>query len=269
MTKTIIIDGKETNYTISDKGEVFNKKTGKILKGTYARNEYHTVQLTIDGKPKTFMTHRLVAEMFLPNPDNLANVQHIDGDRYNNSVENLRWSHCIQREKDKSKEVEKTTIDLSNVEWKPLIGFEDIFLISNNGAVKSKIQEKLLRICRRNGYARYAICGKMYSAHRLVYETFVGKIPEGMIIDHINGIRDDNRVENLRCITQSENAMNAQLNGHKCQHKVGKYEINSDVLIKEYPSFAAAAREMGVSPCAISSAAKRNGTSCGYKWKEL
>lgn len=54
MTKTIIIDGKETHYTISDKGEVFNEKTGKVLKGTYARNEYHTVQLTIDGKPKTF-----------------------------------------------------------------------------------------------------------------------------------------------------------------------------------------------------------------------
>lgn len=44
---------------------------------------------------------------------------------------------------------------------------------------------------------------------------------------------------------------------------------NSDVLIKEYPSFAAAAREMGVSSGAIISAAKRNGTSCGYKWKEL
>lgn len=269
MTKTIIIDGKETHYTISDKEEVFNKKTGKILKGTYARNDYHTVQLTIDGKPKTFMTHRLVAEMFLPNPDNFTNVQHINGDKYNNSVENLRWSPAPQKRVDKQKAAEETAIDLSNAEWKPLVGFEDIFLISNNGAVKSKIQEKLLRICRRNGYARYAICGKMYSAHRLVYETFVGEIPEGMVIDHINGIRDDNRVENLRCITQSENAMNAQLNGHKCQHKVGQYEINSDVLIKEYPSFAAAAREMGVSPCAISSAAKRNGTSCGYRWKEL
>jgi hypothetical protein len=103
MTKTIIIDGKETHYTISDKGEVFNKKTGKILKGTYARNDYHTVQLTIDGKPKTFMTHRLVAEMFLPNPDNFTNVQHINGDKYNNSVENLRWNSAPQKRADKQK----------------------------------------------------------------------------------------------------------------------------------------------------------------------
>jgi len=62
MTKTIIIDGKETNYTISDKGEVYNTKTKKYLKGTYKRNEYHTVQLTIDKQTKTVMTHRLVAE---------------------------------------------------------------------------------------------------------------------------------------------------------------------------------------------------------------
>ena len=269
MTKTIIIDGKETHYTISDKGEVFNEKTGKVLKGTYARNEYHTVQLTIDGKPKTFMTHRLVAEMFLPNPDNFTNVQHINGDKYNNSVENLRWNSAPQKRADKQKTAEETVIDLSNVEWKPLVGFEEEFQISNNGVVKSRNGKKFLRANKRNGYVRYAIHEKKYSAHRLVYETFVGEIPEGMVIDHINGIRDDNRIENLRCITQSENAMNAQLNGHKCQHKVGQYEINNDVLIKEYPSFAAAAREMGVSPCAISGAAKRNGTSCGYKWKEL
>ena len=78
MTKTIIIDGKETNYTISDKGEVYNTKTKKYLKGTYKRNEYHTVQLTIDKQTKTVMIHRLVAEAFLDNPDHLLVVHHID-----------------------------------------------------------------------------------------------------------------------------------------------------------------------------------------------
>ena len=61
MRKKILVDGKETNYEISDMGEVFNLKTNRQLKGTYARNEYHSVQLTIEGKPKSFMTHRLVA----------------------------------------------------------------------------------------------------------------------------------------------------------------------------------------------------------------
>ena len=65
MRKKILVDGKETNYEISDMGEVFNLKTNRQLKGTYARNEYHSVQLTIEGKPKSFMTHRLVANAFV------------------------------------------------------------------------------------------------------------------------------------------------------------------------------------------------------------
>lgn len=269
MTKTIIIDGKETHYIISDKGEVFNKKTGKFLKGTYARNEYHTVQLTIDGKPKTFMTHRLVAEMFLPNPDNLSTVIHIDEDKYNNSLDNLQWSGEPRRKGSRPPKVKRETVIIEpSDDWK-VMPFCNTYLVGRNGQIYNTYTQKMVKGTNRNGYLRMQIDGKFYSVHRLVYETFFGEIPEGMVIDHINGIRDDNRIENLRCITQSENAMNAQSNGHKCQHKVGQYEINSDVLIKEYPSFAAAAREMGVSSGAIISAAKRNGTSCGYKWKEL
>ena len=88
MVKTIIIDGEETIYTISDTGEVRNTKTNKILKGTYKRNEYHTVQLTINGKVKSVMTHRLVANAFLDNPNNLPIVHHIDGNKHNNNLNN-------------------------------------------------------------------------------------------------------------------------------------------------------------------------------------
>lgn len=43
MRKKIIIDGKETNYSITDDAHLYNDKTGKELKGTYATNEYHSV----------------------------------------------------------------------------------------------------------------------------------------------------------------------------------------------------------------------------------
>ena len=43
--------------------------------------------------------------------------------------------------------------------------------------------------------------------HRLVYQTFVGAIPEGWVIDHINGDKGDNRLANLQCITQSQNVL--------------------------------------------------------------
>lgn len=41
--------------------------------------------------------------------------------------------------------------------------------------------------------------------HRIVYQTFVGPIPDGWVIDHINGDKSDNRLENLQCITQQDN----------------------------------------------------------------
>ena len=91
MEKVYIYNGQETNYIIASDGRIFNKKTKRELNGAYLRNGYHSVQLMIDGKPKSFMTHRLVAEMFCDNPNNYEIVEHIDRNKYNNNYTNLRW----------------------------------------------------------------------------------------------------------------------------------------------------------------------------------
>lgn len=61
----------------------------------------------------------------------------------------------------------------------------------------------------KNGYA-YICCADNKTAyvHRLVYEAFIGEIRDGMEIDHINTIRTDNRLENLRVVTHKENILN-------------------------------------------------------------
>ena len=82
MRKKIIIDGKETRYFVSDDGKVYNDKTGRELKGTYTTNEYHSIQLRIDNKSRTFMVHRLVAEAFCENPNGYTIVDHIDRDKH-------------------------------------------------------------------------------------------------------------------------------------------------------------------------------------------
>ena len=59
-----------------------------------------------------------------------------------------------------------------------------------------------------SGYWQTTIDGNMFAVHRLIYQMFFGSIPEDLIIDHINGIRSDNRIENLRTIPFSLNARN-------------------------------------------------------------
>lgn len=72
--------------------------------------------------------------------------------------------------------------------------------------------------CKTHGYVIVGHGKKLYQAHRLVWEMFNGPIPNGLYIDHINGIRNDNRVENLRVVNKTTNAKNRRL---PCNNKTG------------------------------------------------
>lgn len=82
------------NYEISNNGKVRNIKSKLIKKYATTHNGYFRVQLLNYSGGKCFMVHRLVAEAFIPNPNNLPQVNHIDGNKQNNSVENLEWCTC-------------------------------------------------------------------------------------------------------------------------------------------------------------------------------
>lgn len=91
MYKKIIIDDKETNYSITESGDIRNDITGKTLEGTNLSCEYKKVSLMINDIPKTYMVHRLVALTYIDNPDNLPVVHHKDGNKLNNHISNLQW----------------------------------------------------------------------------------------------------------------------------------------------------------------------------------
>lgn len=81
---------KQTGYFVDTCGNVYGKTVG-ILKPSVSRKGYLRVTLSVFGKQTCYAVHRLVATIFIPNPLDLPEVNHIDGDKTNNTIENLEW----------------------------------------------------------------------------------------------------------------------------------------------------------------------------------
>ena len=79
------------NYMVTEDGKVWSELSNKFLSPKTKNNGYLEVALRIDGKYKMKYVHRLVAECYIDNKSNLTDVNHIDGNKTNNCVENLEW----------------------------------------------------------------------------------------------------------------------------------------------------------------------------------
>lgn len=85
------IPGFEGIYQVSNSGIILSVKRNKYRKIRTDKFGYSIIGLNKGGKQYQFFVHRIVAEVFIPNPDNLAEVNHIDGNKQNNRAENLEW----------------------------------------------------------------------------------------------------------------------------------------------------------------------------------
>lgn len=104
------------NYKISNLGQI--KGPIKILKPSKNKKGYLLVDIRVFGKPrKIHLVHRLVAEVFIPNPNNLLEVDHIDNDITNNKADNLQWITQIENLSYKAQHLTIDNISLSIREW--------------------------------------------------------------------------------------------------------------------------------------------------------
>ena len=101
------IEGYEGKYQVSNMGRVksfsLDKKDGKLLKPSPTTYGYLGVHLSLRNKERAHYIHRLIAQHFIPNPENKKTINHIDGNKQNNGIENLEWAtnlennlHCIE-----------------------------------------------------------------------------------------------------------------------------------------------------------------------------
>lgn len=189
--------------------------------------------------------------------------------------------------------------DMENNTFKIIPGFEN-YCINREGVVKAlpkirkgnlsclknhsgdprkskrKYKERILKLAfkQRYWYVNLTRDGtkKDYMVHRLVYMTFVGPIPDGMVIDHIDGNTRNNSVNNLRCVTLSQNRQNPNT-AYKNFKGVLQVDKKTNQIINEFPSIAYAMMYLGKynksgDNSHIGDVCNGKRETCyGYKWK--
>ena len=173
--------------------------------------------------------------------------------------------------------------NLVNEIWKEIPDYEN-YKVSNLGRVKSLKfgKEKILKNCTdSNGYLSICLSRDSkqhrYRIHRLVYESFKGKIPEELVINHIDENIKNNRLTNLEAITPVENSMygtrlkrisKSLTNNSKISKSIQQVDKSTGNTIKEYPSLREASRQTGIGSGNISQCCSgKYKTAGGYIWK--
>jgi len=246
------IVGYEGLYEVSNMGRIkslpktidihrcLQHRNEKIFNGSKDNHGYMCVTLCNNGKRKTFKVHRLVAYAFIPNPDNLPQINHKDENKANNCVENLEW--CDQSYNINYGNRNKKCILTKNKNGS--FGAEVPILQYTFDGVFVKRYSSLSEVERTTGkcYVSVICCcsGKFTHSYDYIwiYEKDVDKLQE--------------RLEKIK--------------------KKRVVQLNLDgSLVKIWNSVTEASRGMGIHTTSISMCCSGNyKTSCGFKWmKEI
>ena len=122
-----------------------------------------------------------------------------------------------------------------------------------------------------NGYIRVFIHDKTYALHRLIALTFIQNPNNKQQVNHIDGNKTNNCLDNLEWVTNEENQIHKFKIGlgNNFTRKIGQYSLEGE-LIKEYKSIVLASKDIGVSKSTISGVLRqKRKTAGGFIWKYL
>ena len=232
---------KNTNYVISNDGKIFNVINKQELEQHINKSEYSYVNFN----SFCHYIHILLVKTFLEvDESKYFTVGHKDGNKRNNTINNL----IIKYKKEKEiKTLQDFTLD--NEIWKPINNYDN-FMISNLGRIiNTDIMAIKILKPNKTGYVNANLCEnkkkKTYRVHRLVASAFIKKIKGKNIVNHKNGIKHDNRADNLEWVTSSENIKHAVETGllkphfirtHADQNEI-ENEIWKNVTLADYSHY--------------------------------
>lgn len=211
------IPNTERPYEVSSLGRVRRKAFSEKMKNGKIRVHPERTQklsssgtsviVSIDGKTKSVPL--LVLNAFVPNPYGYKTLYHVDGNIENNTIENLRWGSREKVSLDVlyPNETEKDYLWRHYLITKKgeIVRRSDNMIISSSYDAKGYLTARL----KVPPFSKHKDRRKQYKIHRLVAMFYLDDYSEDLQVNHKNGIKSDNRVENLEMVTNAQNALHA------------------------------------------------------------
>lgn len=319
-----------SRYGVSRCGKIYTEETGYVTKGTLTAEDRYRVHIKNDqNKKMSIYLSLLLVKIFLgPPPSKEHTVDHINRDRTDNRIVNLKWAtkseQALNRNKPNHKrgkyivQIDRFTgfeimtwlkatyaaealgmkskgnlaeackngeicygyrwkysrNSLPGEEWKQLISIKNQwpFYVSNLGRVITTTSKISYGSLNDKGYKVVKIDGKPFYVHRLVMLAFHGH--DDKFVNHKDGNKRNNKLENLEYLTCLENNIHAietglrkiTYNGHKSRPVLQMDSLGN--ILHEFPSAAEASRHVNVHQNNITAVCRgKNKTSAGFRWK--
>lgn len=323
--KKILLDNKETKYEVSNKGNIKNAKFNKLMSQFTNANGHVFCCLYENKKQYNPYVHRLMAEAFLPNPNNYPVVNHKDGNKSNNVLENLEWAlqsenvtHAYETVGNKGNQreiVQYDGSDMKNIinrfdtvndvaayfnkerstisrylngrsatnpihiayavdkktihdkeDFEPIKDYPD-YLIHRDSRIYSTKMNQFMSFQPRNGYMTILFGESRHHVHQIVAIQFLPNPENRKQVNHKDGNKLNNHVDNLEWATNGENQNHAYETGLKTTTAVKQYLLDG-TFIREYKSIIEINKIFGIKHSTISQVCRKiTKQAYGYIWR--